>query len=967
MLRIKISKTGNIIIKVASFILSMVFLLSAIMTVTYAWENYAQHKTNEVSIVPPHIRVVLNKYEKDADGNVTAQKIEGAQFDLYQVTENGDERIGGIYTSDKNGQIILHDKLRGDFYFLEIKPGYGYTYDNDSNGEVRKYYFSIDGTETETTINVSAYNKKMNSGLVITKTVANADSSVLTEEQLNTQFEFTVNFNDAGEYDYSIDNALAGKIKSGDKIYLKHGQTAEIHNLPVGISYEIVETQAEGFTVSGKNQNGNITKEGITAEFINTFDKPEEVKTSLSVTKIVGGDAANQEKEFEFEITFSDGGEYEILLDEIVIAKTENGTARFKLKHGQTAVLPNLPKGIEYSVTEIDANTDDYISSTDNYVGITSENEINLPFYNYKSSGIEEKGKLVFGKAVTGENADEEKLFDFTVEFSLEDEFKYSVNGEEKGVIKSGEIISLKHNDKVEILDLPVGVTYKITEKNYAEEGYTANYNEVTGKIIGKEEIIVSFVNNKEPEKPQEKEEVLVVKKVVEGEVNEKDKEKQFGFTVIINSPDLGEQLVYEFSLKAGEEKEFPLPPNAVFEVSEADYSKDGFIKASSQTNYEKDGKHYYEVTYVNTYVGIINTYISGEKLWDLSADNSINLPSKVVIYLMDGNIKVDEVTVTPDENGRWFYSFTAPKYRDDGTEILYTVTEEPIESFVQTNLDNFGILNTYVKPVTEEFAQVSKVIKGDKPENESEFNFTMRAINGAPMPDGSNSGEKTISISGEGTASFGEITYTSEGVYEYKITETVGRVPWYTYDKSVYILKVEVKMINGVLSVVSKEYIKDNINVESADFINEYTKNVPKDKKITISGRKIWNHGTNKNIPKSVTIHILADGKKLQTFKVDAESHWRWSYELPQFDLEGREIVYTVDESAVSGYTKKVDGYDIINTHKSVPNGSGGNSQTGDSVNLSLWLWLMVISAVMLKVLLSFKVKAERGYKYSA
>lgn len=964
MLHIKISKTGEIIIKVASLLLSMVFLLSAIMTATYAWENYAQHKTNEVSGVPAHIRVVLNKYEKNANGEVTTNTVEGAQFDLYRVTDDGDERIGGIYTSDKNGQIILHDNLRGNFYFLEIMPGYGYTYDSDDNGEVRKYYFTIDGSESETTVKVTAYNKKINSNLNITKTVQNNDNSSLTEEQQNTEFEFTVIFDALNEYDYFIDGVLVGKIKSGDKIYLKHGQTAEVRDLPVGISYEIIETQVEGFTLSGENHKGNVKKEGNIASFINIFDKPEEIKTSLSVTKKVGGDLSDEQKEFEFEIVFSDGGEYEFLIDDIIAGKTENGMAKFKLKHGQTAVFQNLPKDVIYTVTELDANIDEYISSTDSYNGIISDNKINLEFYNYKNSEIIEKGNLVFRKTVAGENSDEEKLFDFSIEFSAEGEFEYKINDEIKGKIKSGDIVSLRHNDKIEILDLPVGTEYKITESDYSGEGYIANHIQISGKIIGAEKEDFIFINYKEPEKPQEKEEILIVKKIVEGEINEKDKDKSFGFTVIINSPNLDEPLIYEFSLKSGEEKQFPLPPNSTFEVLEADYSKDGFIKSSSQKKYEQDEKLYYEVTYVNTYVGIVNKEINGEKHWDLSAGDDYKIPREIIVYLMDGEIKVAQETVKPNEDGKWVYSFKAPKYRADGTEIIYTIKEEPVEGFIQTNLDEFDILNTYIEAAIDESAQVNKSIKGDKPDEDSEFFFTMRALSGAPMPEGSQNGEKTVSIIGEGTEKFGEIKYIKAGVYEYKITENAGKISGYSYDKSVYVFRVKVELIDGKLAITSKEYIKDNHNFDLAEFTNEYSKDVPKDQKITISGRKIWNHGTNKNIPKSLTIHILADGKKLQTFKINADCHWRWSYELPQFDSKGREIVYTIDETAVSGYSKKVDGYDIINTHKSVPDGSGGNSQTGDKTNLYLWLWLMVLSAIMLKVLLF--IGKEKKYKYS-
>ncbi|WP_289466182.1 Cna B-type domain-containing protein, partial [Klebsiella pneumoniae] len=48
----------------------------------------------------------------------------------------------------------------------------------------------------------------------------------------------------------------------------------------------------------------------------------------------------------------------------------------------------------------------------------------------------------------------------------------------------------------------------------------------------------------------------------------------------------------------------------------------------------------------------------------------------------------------------------------------------------------------------------------------------------------------------------------------------------------------------------------------------------------------------------------------------VTAEEDWSWSFtDLPKF-AAGRQIVYSVAEEAVAGYTAAVNGYNVTNIH---------------------------------------------------
>ena len=83
------------------------------------------------------------------------------------------------------------------------------------------------------------------------------------------------------------------------------------------------------------------------------------------------------------------------------------------------------------------------------------------------------------------------------------------------------------------------------------------------------------------------------------------------------------------------------------------------------------------------------------------------------------------------------------------------------------------------------------------------------------------------------------------------------------------------------------------------------------------IAGSKTWKDDNNsgKTRPESITIRLLADGNEVAARVVTADDQWSWSFtKLPKY-AAGKEIVYTIVEDAVKGYTAKVDGYNVTNT----------------------------------------------------
>lgn len=93
---------------------------------------------------------------------------------------------------------------------------------------------------------------------------------------------------------------------------------------------------------------------------------------------------------------------------------------------------------------------------------------------------------------------------------------------------------------------------------------------------------------------------------------------------------------------------------------------------------------------------------------------------------------------------------------------------------------------------------------------------------------------------------------------------------------------------------------------------------NTYKPETIKISGQKKWEDAENQDgkRPNAVRVKILKGQDIVDVQEVTAANGWKYeSNPLPKYAV-GQEIAYTVTEEAVSGYTSKVDGYNITNSY---------------------------------------------------
>ena len=126
--------------------------------------------------------------------------------------------------------------------------------------------------------------------------------------------------------------------------------------------------------------------------------------------------------------------------------------------------------------------------------------------------------------------------------------------------------------------------------------------------------------------------------------------------------------------------------------------------------------------------------------------------------------------------------------------------------------------------------------------------------------------------------------------------------------------VKTEVKTADGSWSFQSYDKNEATINGADVHFVGTWTFAADS---TTLTGSVIWidNDNAAGRRPQSVLVHLLADGQDTGiSVTVDEAMGWKYSFEnLPQFK-DGKEIIYSVREDEVEGYSNQVEGMNVTN-----------------------------------------------------
>lgn len=103
---------------------------------------------------------------------------------------------------------------------------------------------------------------------------------------------------------------------------------------------------------------------------------------------------------------------------------------------------------------------------------------------------------------------------------------------------------------------------------------------------------------------------------------------------------------------------------------------------------------------------------------------------------------------------------------------------------------------------------------------------------------------------------------------------------------------------------------------VDQFNLTNSYTP-----EKMNITVKKNWNDAQNQDgkRPSEITVHLLADGQKVASKKVTADSEGKWTTTFvaqPKYKA-GQEIKYTISEDTVANYTTEIKDFDITNSYQ--------------------------------------------------
>ena len=281
-------------------------------------------------------------------------------------------------------------------------------------------------------------------------------------------------------------------------------------------------------------------------------------------------------------------------------------------------------------------------------------------------------------------------------------------------------------------------------------------------------------------------------------------------------------------------------------------------------------------------------------KVWNDANNQDGKRPESVTVQLyksVGGSKPVavagKKLTLTAKDKtdaNTWVASFTNLPQYEAGKEITYSIDEVDVPAGYEASVTGQVVTNTH-NPETV-------VLSGTKVWDDNNNQSGKRA--------------DKVKV---------QILNGDKVVQEIEVSEATG---WKFESKALpkYGNGTEIKYT--VKEVAVKEYTSTVTTDKDGKYTvtNEYTP-----EKTSVKGKKIWKDEENKDgiRPASITVKLLADGQDTGKTAVASEATG-WTYEFTGLerykDTKGTEFKYSVEEVPVEGYSSKVEGFNITNTH---------------------------------------------------
>ena len=300
-----------------------------------------------------------------------------------------------------------------------------------------------------------------------------------------------------------------------------------------------------------------------------------------------------------------------------------------------------------------------------------------------------------------------------------------------------------------------------------------------------------------------------------------------------------------------------------------------------------------YDTTIVDT--AITNTLktvtISGSKTWDDAENQDDKRPDEIVIHLLQNGKAFMSKTVTANDGWRWSFD-DLPKCDANGAEYIYTLTEDPVPDY-STKVEGYDVTNSYTP------AETSRTVTKLWLDNGDQDGKRPNSIRVQLLADGQAYGDATVLSAASGW----------RHTWEHLPQMRAGQLITYTVR--------ELGSVDGYTT----SYSEDTFTITNTHAIET----------TTVSGSKTWDDANDADgiRPDAISIHLLADGRTVDTRTVTENDGWRWTFDnLPKY-ASGAQIQYTISEDPVAGYEAVIDGFDVVNHHMPTPTETPAPTET--------------------------------------
>lgn len=462
-----------------------------------------------------HINFATGEVQVDNNGKNTAFDAE----DLYSIMTaagKSTQWLNENFQTLENGKRIFKDYTDHTFKFFYLERGRG-----ESNCKIR---FNLQ------TIPAGTINFKKNLEY----------ANVQYAEDLDFTFKTFIDYDGEGGnyevykghyyiYDITKPNVpIAKGIAEDGTIHLKHNQSAQLDDeaildtsrfyiQEIGATSDKYEVSIDGVRVDVVDENGNIIPIGSTSGEGFAAQTGDMLVSENPYIEFNNKVAADNQFNLKIEKKMADGqtsddsytihvklggvpysGKYFWYQNDTEIYNTERTAenGNIVLKAGEHAVIQGLVGGTKIEITENSPGADYFAptyelvkdspaeqveSGTDSICVIAKEGKElgKSPVVSIRVTNKKKVRDLTVKKVVDGQLGDRNKDFEFTVKDANNNRkggWKYEKTDGTNGIIPANGKFTLKHNEEITIIGLPVDQKVVIEEDDYSTDGYKTSH-----------------------------------------------------------------------------------------------------------------------------------------------------------------------------------------------------------------------------------------------------------------------------------------------------------------------------------------------------------------------------------------------------------------------------------------------------------------------------------------------------------